>query len=382
MNRLQQKVTAIMESQARFPFFSLATLLHAGSILYGGVIRNRQILFEKGHLRVAKLPCPVISIGNITAGGTGKTPMTLHLAQLLGKLGYGVVVISRGYKGAGEKYGAVVSDRGNILCGVDQSGDEPLLMAKSLPGVPVVVGRNRFAAGALAIEKFQPDVILLDDGFQHQQLARDLNILLVDAQAPFGNSFLLPRGSLREPISAVLRADVVMFTRCSRAKPQEFHRIEKMTGSVPVFCTSHRPVMRGVVPAGQKPTTLRWTPSALAPAASLANRRVVAFSGLAHNRLFWGTIPTLGGRLAGTVGFDDHHPYRQSDLRRIVRAAHTADCDCLVTSDKDLVRLPVESTLPFDLIVMGVTIDFAGEDERWRQFIAHRLGSISKNFNS
>ncbi len=376
MKRLREKVFTIMQSREPYPLVSLATLLHAASLLYGAVISKRQALFATGRLQAARLSCAVISVGNITVGGTGKTPMTRYLAHLLGELGYKVTILSRGYKGGGEKKGAVVSDGARVLCDVRCSGDEPLMLAKSLAGVPVVVGRNRRATGRLAIERFDPQVILLDDGFQHQRLARDLDIVLLDSRAPLGNSFLTPRGSLREPISALARADAVIFTRCDDAQPRQYERIAKLTGGVPLFCAAHRPILRGVVSAGSRVSRLEWGSWSLNPAAALSGRRVAAFSGLAHNRPFWNTIADLGGQLADTMGFDDHHPYAQSDIERIVHTAKSARCDCLVTTEKDLARLPQRCCLPIDLVVLGMHIDFGDQARRWRRYIATRLEAV------
>ncbi len=379
MKRLRHKVASLMESRDVHPFFSLATVLQGGSMLYGGMVRLRQCLLDHHHIRVAHLPCAVISIGNLTVGGTGKTPMTIHLARRLRDMGFRVSVVSRGYKGRGEKKGALVSDGTRILCDVATSGDEPHLMARLLGGVPVVVGAHRFAAGRLALERFSPDVIVIDDGFQHQQLARDLNILLLDGGAPLGNTALLPRGRLREPPSALERADVVIFTRCDAVDGDGRDRsIRHRIGSRPTFRTTHRPVPRGIVPAGHRLGSLNWSPSTHPLPEWPAHRKVFAFSGLAHNSHFWESLPRLGVQLTGSLGFDDHHPYRADDIRRIVGAARAAGCNCLITTEKDAVRLPGELRLPLDLAVAGVEIDFGDDDVEWRGFLTRRLQQIQE----
>ena len=225
---LRARVTDIMTRGGHYPFFSLATLLWGISVLYGGLTHLRRRLYTRGRLKSHRLPCPVISVGNLTLGGTGKTPLVIHLAEKIQGMGYRPVILSRGYKGLAEKGGAVVSDGRNLLCDARQAGDEPYLMAILLPTVPVVVGRHRYRAGMDAIRRFQPDIILLDDGFQHLQLKRDLNLLLLDAQNPFGNRYLFPRGTLREPEVSLLGADAVVLTRSGPARGREHNNLIQM----------------------------------------------------------------------------------------------------------------------------------------------------------
>ncbi|MBI5810633.1 MAG: tetraacyldisaccharide 4'-kinase, partial [Deltaproteobacteria bacterium] len=169
--------------------------LYLLSILYGASVRMRASLFAIGLIKTKRLPCRVVSIGNLTVGGSGKTPMVMHMADILQKKGRRVVILCRGYKGSAKGVNAV-SDGRTVLLGYKEAGDEPYLLARRLKGVPVVVGRDRYKSGLYAIEAFSPDVILLDDGFQHIRLARDVNILLVDSKEGFGNGHLLPRGLL------------------------------------------------------------------------------------------------------------------------------------------------------------------------------------------
>ena len=184
----------IMERDTPQPVVSMATLLWVVSRLYSGVMRLRRRLYEKKFLRSERLPCPVVSVGNLTLGGTGKTPMVVHLAKFISRMGYKVAIISRGYRGLAQNSGTIVTDGQTPACTVRQSGDEPYLMAILLEDEPVVVGKDRHAAGKVAVDRFRPDLILLDDAFQHLRLERDLDLLLLDARSPFGNSRVLPRG--------------------------------------------------------------------------------------------------------------------------------------------------------------------------------------------
>jgi len=218
MNSLRDKIEAIMSGRRQPPMGTLTAVLNLLSRGYNGLQSLRGFGYRQRLISPKKLPCKVISVGNITVGGTGKTPMTQYIAERLKHCGYRVAAVSRGYKGtaAGRvvKTAVIVSDGHRICPDSETAGDEPFLLASRLKEVPVVIGRNRFAAGMLALNTFQPQVIVLDDGFQHMQLARDIDLVLLDFNRPFGNRYLLPRGTLREPVSALKRADAFILTRC------------------------------------------------------------------------------------------------------------------------------------------------------------------------
>jgi tetraacyldisaccharide 4'-kinase len=368
---LEHKVAAVMASTERFPLLSLATALSAGEAIYGAGVRLRGSLYEKGVFAQHKLPCPIVSIGNLVAGGSGKTPLTIHLARLLQALGRRVIIVSRGYKGEEERRGTVVSDGRALLSSGRQAGDEPFLMANLLRSVPVVVGRDRWVAAHEGLTRFGPDIILLDDAFQHRRLARDLNLVLMDFQAPLGNGHLLPRGTLREPASAIERADAVIFTRSEGDPTSQYWQVLQCIHPRPFFHARHLPVVRRVVPAGESPAAAidQWEDQSVA---TLQGRSLFAFAGLARNREFYHTIERSGGRLLGTMGFADHYPYQPYVLERIVAEAQGIGCESLVTSDKDFVRLPAMA-LPLDLIVLGIDIDFGADAASWRRFIEDRV---------
>ncbi len=183
--------------------------------LYSLALRLRALLYRSGILKTHRLPRPVISIGNITVGGTGKTPVTAYIARFLLAQGYRVAVLSRGYGGSLEGQTCVVSDGATIMLSARECGDEPYLLASTVPGLMVVIGTDRYAAGQLAMQQLSPDIFLLDDGFQHLRLHRDLNILLLDFSRPFGNGLTLPAGILREPLSAVTPGRPDDFYACS-----------------------------------------------------------------------------------------------------------------------------------------------------------------------
>ena len=183
------------------------------SRLYELAVRVRLALFKIGWLQQHQLSCPVISVGNLTLGGTGKTPFVAYLAKVLLQLGHRPSIISRGYKGTMEKKGGLASDGIRMLVDAESCGDEPYMLAQTLEGVPIAVARDRFTAGKLLEKQFGELVHILDDGFQHLRLGRNLNSLLIDGTDPFGNGHLIPKGKLREPFSAIARADLVVITR-------------------------------------------------------------------------------------------------------------------------------------------------------------------------
>ena len=286
--------------------------------------------YRTGVRRRYRLPVPVVAVGNLSSGGTGKTPMAALVAGRLREGGRRVVLLSRGHRGSGEKGSAprVVSDGENVLLSPDEAGDEPVLLARLLPGVPVIVGRDRRASGRLAVELFRPDVIVLDDALQFWQLHRDLDVVLLDARRPFDNGYVLPRGLLREPPSHLARAGVVVLTRADRVEPDELARtVERVHGLAPdaaVLTARHAPL--GWVEAAS---------GALLPPGALAGKRVAAFAGIADGDAFRRSVEGLGAAVAAFTAFGDHHAYDAGE----VAALASASADAAVTTEKDLVKV-------------------------------------------
>jgi len=345
----------------------LRMMLTPPATLYAMWMRTRAILYRRGLCRSNGLPCRVISVGNLSVGGTGKTPMVLYLARYLTDRGRKVAIISRGYRGRFESGGGIVSDGQKILAGVADSGDEPQVLATLLDGVPVIVGGNRFRAGQRAVREFAPDVILLDDAFQHLKLQRDLDLVLLDCSRPFGNGYTLPAGELREPPQALRRADAVVMTRCraaagSPAVKKRGREIAMHTRG-PVFQTRHVPVVRRIIPAagGGRPEN------------SLAGRRVFAFSGVAKNEEFLYTLSALDCKVAGRLGFPDHHDYVAADLAGICRRTEKLGADLIVTTEKDFVKIEPAARWPVDLAVLGIDISFGDDRKRFHAFVDERI---------
>jgi tetraacyldisaccharide 4'-kinase len=373
---LVHKIEKVINAEKSASLFSLATLLQGLSAGYGIIVHAKNAAFDSRIFPRKKLLCVVISIGNITVGGTGKTPMTLYIANLIMTLGYSVVILSRGYKGTAEKAGGIVSDGKALLMSAAEAGDEPYMMASTLKGVPVVVGRNRYEAGNRAITAFSPDVILLDDGFQHIKLARDIDLVLVDHRRPFGNGYLLPRGPLREPVSALKRANIIIETRCDDPKKpgaklvKTMHRLSLNT---PVFQSGQTPHIVQVI-SGKQPSLPNPNPSGLPHLLSLLQaKRVFAFSGLAENRNFHRTLTEIGCHLAGVKEFPDHYWYGERDLALIRKAATEKRAELILTTQKDAARIPKGVEWPRDLVVIGITPNLGDHTDALKNYIKSRL---------
>lgn len=308
-------------------------------------------------------PVPVIAIGNLSSGGTGKTPMAALVAGHLKQEGKRVVLLSRGHGGSGESGHTprIVSDEEKVLLGPTEAGDEPTLLANRLPGVPVVVGRDRRRSGRLAVERFAPEVIVLDDALQYWQLHRDLNIVLLDARRPFDNGYVLPRGLLREPPSHLSRAGIVVLTRADRISEREreaaLAEIYRRAPNADAFTATHAP-QGWVAPDGT-----------LYDLGLLAGRPVFTFSGIADGKAFTETAERLGATVIGARDYGDHHAYTPTDISELVAALPPGSI--AVTTEKDLVKVgalwPRNAPALYALRI-GMEID----DE---QRFFHRIGS-------
>ncbi|MBW1987943.1 MAG: tetraacyldisaccharide 4'-kinase [Deltaproteobacteria bacterium] len=305
------------------------------SVFYRGAVALRAALYRRGVFKSTRLPCTVVSVGNLTLGGTGKTPVTMAAARTLLQNGFSVAVLSRGYGGSLSKKGGMVSDGKSLLAGASRAGDEPLLMARSLPGVPVAVGRDRARMGKEVLRRFAPQVLLLDDGFQHLALARDVDIVLADASSPLANGRVFPRGPLREPEENLLRAHALVLTRANPEDPESPPSV--WPEDRPVFYAFHRPV--GWTAAGGENSRLTPGRHMGYQLKFMRGKRLAAFSGIADNRGFFSTLGSLGTPPVVALEFADHHAYDPADVERIVEKAREAGADCVATTEKDLARL-------------------------------------------
>lgn len=367
--RIKNRIASIAKDDRHTQPLGIATVLHGFSILYGAVMAIRARLYQTGLLQKKALPCRVVSIGNITAGGTGKTPMAIFVAQTIKKLGYRVAVISRGYKGRMERSTGVVSDGRSVFIGPVDAGDEPYLIATALTDIPVIVGSDRYQAGMLAIARFSPDVIVLDDAFQHLRLKRDLDIVLLDHHAPLGNGSVLPRGRLREPASALSRAHALVFTRCDDAPRPHPLPLPGHHGC-PVFHSIHVPVIQSVSSADGFPF------HATSDFSTLKGRKAVAFSGLADNHQFFDSLKQSGCRLVHQLAFADHHPYDEKDMQCIFQKAVTKGAEILITTAKDWVKVQPVYRLPLPVTVVDVRIGWKDDSPSFISFLSAALSKI------
>ncbi len=378
--RLEKKITRISDQEYSPALFSLEQLLVMASGLYrvGSDLRLR--LYRAGFLKIKRLPCFVISIGNIMAGGAGKTPMAIYIAELLIKMGKRPVVISRGYKGSLGSGAKIVGDGKTLSLDATVAGDEPYMMARRKI-FPVVAGKDRYTAGKLAIAQLNPDVIVLDDAFAHMRLARDLNFLLFDYDRPLGNRRMLPAGRLREtPAMSKNRAHAIVLTRCPEKKGTgkkgegdqerggEHKNISSQYEGVPVFKTCHIPYLLKLLPGKKSAGPV------LPCSDTLTDRTCLLFSGIANHKSFGEAAAELGVNVVDHLEFKDHYRYKRADILRIKKRAGEIGADLIATTEKDWVKLGRDIQWDTDLAVIGIKIKFEN-DKVFEDFIKSRLDS-------
>lgn len=342
--------------------WALAPLVPLAS-LYGLAMKARAALYARGLLTQYTLPCRVISVGNLTVGGTGKTPVVIALALALRDRGRRVGVVSRGYKRSSADEIVEASDGQTVRGDPNETGDEPLLIAQRCPGVPVAVGADRPSVGRHLIGRHHLDTLIMDDGYQHMALRRDTNILVMDAGAPFGNGYLLPRGRLREPHSAMARATAVLVTRASQAARLDALKaaVRAVAPTVPIWVTDFAP--SAVVQVGGSST--------VAPSA-LKGERVLAVSGIGSPKSFRKLLEAAGATVAEHCVFPDHHAYSQEDVQRIRQAAERAGAGRIVTTEKDAVKLAqFDEVAKQEVPIWAVRIDLTWLEgfEEWTRVV-------------
>lgn len=327
---------------------ALWAMLVPPALMYGLGARGRNFLYDHGWRRPRRVRSAVVSVGNLTVGGTGKTPVVIWIAGELERLGFRVGVLSRGY-GRRSRGVRLVADGGKCLIDVAEAGDEPALVGRRIRGV-VVVGERRAAAAKIAEER-GAQVLVMDDGFQHRALARDFDLLLLDRHRPFANGWTLPAGPLREPGGHALRAHAMLVVdRSTGTQGIDDRGTAEMRSAIPCFRAALTPRAL-VVPDGDE-----WIEK---PLAELAGRRVMAVSGVANPDAFYEMLRRWGAQIVGVLQFPDHHWYDAADWRTITTAARAADL--VVTTEKDLVKL---ERFPFAkgtvaALRLGVEVDSA-----------------------
>lgn len=339
------------------------------SYLFSGIVRIRHFLYDKRILQNTPLGCLVVVVGNLTVGGTGKTPVVEKFARVLSENGRRVAILSRGYKSKSEPFykkwlrqithseelpPKIVSDGKNVLLDSEVAGDEPFMLAKNLPGVVVLVDKNRVKAGKFAIRKFGVDTLILDDGFQYLPLKGRLNLLLVDKTNPFGNRYLLPRGILREPLKHLDRASYIFLTKSDGTPDPGLEAlIRRHNSSAEIIECAHKPRYLQEV-NGSMTLSLDH----------LRGKRIAAFSGIAVPEGFEKFLTDFGAQIIYKKRFFDHHRFSDLELEFVFENAERAGAEFIVTTEKDAVRILPEIKPNIPLYFLRLEIDIlSGEKD-------------------
>lgn len=328
LNLLQKR---LLVSPLRFLLIPLSWLYAVGVS-----IRNR--LYTLGVFKARSLPCRVISVGNIVVGGTGKTPAVITIAKHLQTEGKRVAILLRGYKRQSREKMTIVSDGKKVCASPAESGDEAYMMARHLSDIPIIVGKCRYLAGQVALERFNVDVLILDDGFQHRQLARDIDILTLPATHPFGNPRgLLPVGTLREPTSALQRADLILLTHTdtpdisSRAKES----VKQLAPNALILESIHQPTHLYPLVSENNERNI----NVHIDIKELKGKRLLAVCGIGNPDAFVATLMRCFPENVELLTFPDHHVYTETDRRQIHAAFQASGADMIVTTQKDEQKL-------------------------------------------
>jgi tetraacyldisaccharide 4'-kinase len=343
--------------------------LSALSVAYRAALAGRNLAYRWRLLHTGRLPCPVVSVGNLTLGGSGKTPTVELAVRTLQEMGAVPAVVSRGH-GRATRGVHVVADRDGVRVDTRTAGDEPLLLAERLPGVPVVVGENRYEAGRVAVERCGATALVLDDAFQHRTLAKDLEILVVQGRAPWGNARVFPRGMLREPLSALARAHLVVVTNPAGPEP-----VAAVTATVRRF----NPSAAVLAARYQVQDALETQSGRRLPVSELAGRRLIAFAGLGSPQGFADTVDAASVRRVGFVEYPDHHWFTERDLSELARDARAAGAQGLITTEKDWVRVRDLPPLPLPLWVLPVRLVIESGLETWQRLLAGVLACAERS---
>ena len=325
---------SVISGQRRGPLSSLLRgLLWMATVVYAALHRSRQILYRLGFFRSHKFACPVVSVGNLTAGGTGKTPLVEFLARWFARKNCRIAILARGY--------GKIDARGG--------DDEDLISEMELENVVRLPGKDRVSMGRKALAEYRADLLILDDGFQHYRIQRGLDIVTVDATQPFANGHLLPRGLLRERPSALRRADLVVLTRTDQVSAAELEELRRKIG--PAVETVHKPVhVRSLW--NRKKHGLDW----------LRGRNVYAFCGVGNPDAFRRTLESLGAQVLKFRAYEDHHAYVGQDLRRMNAEAQEFMAEVIVTTEKDATKVHAEG-FELPLAALRIEIDITRNEE-------------------
>ncbi len=359
------------------PFFGwlLLCLLRGISYLYEFGVCCKLGLYRSGLKSREKLPCCVISIGNITVGGTGKTPTAQKMAVIIKNMGYRVVILNRGYRSHWGKDIGVVSNGEKIFMTAYEAGDEAYLMAKTLPGVPVVIGKNRAVTGRYAVEKLGAEVIIMDDGYQHWQLERDLDVVLVDTLNMFGNGCVLPRGTLREPLKNLDRGDLFLLTKTDQSSKisrlQLRNTIEHYNGNAPVVESVHHPKNFVEIADWYKGINV-----SVKELEDLKGKDVMVFSAIGNPSSFEQTLISIGLNILEAVRYPDHHDYGMLEMQYINERASSLKAVAMIATAKDAVKIPTEfiySEREIPLYILNMDICITEGRDKFLEYVENAI---------
>jgi tetraacyldisaccharide 4'-kinase len=368
-------IDVILERRAGKRAGFLRGLLLGLSQLYRAIVQTRLSLYRNRVLRSHSHGVPVISVGNLTVGGTGKTPVVEMLARALQQGGRRVAILSRGYKSVPKPLllrlldgvvrrkslftPRVVSDGVSLLLDSRTAGDEPFMLANNLRGVVVLVDRDRVRSGIHAIENFGSDVLVLDDGFQYVKMRHSLEITLIDRQAPFGNEYMLPRGTLREPPANLRRATHIFITKCDGSDNSALiRRIRRHNRTAGIIECTHRPKHLKDFVTGE-----------VRPLEALRGLKIGALSGIAVPESFEAALAGLGADLQLAQSYADHHRYSLKEIERFVRRCARRNLDAVVTTEKDAVRIPRILDPEVPILYMRVEIEILSGHDIWEGLV-------------
>ena len=339
------------------------------SFFYRLIINFRNWLYDHQIFKEVALACPVISVGNITVGGTGKTPCVIMLAQMLRENGFKPAILSRGYGGKSINPVNIVSDGQKILLNSKIAGDEPFLIANALKDIPVITGAKRIITGKTAIDQFRADVLICDDAMQHRQIFRDIDLVLLDSRSLSGKNHILPRGRLREPITELKRASAIVLTRADETR-QTNGQIEKLfpAENMPIFRSIHK--LKDIVKGDY---------SAQKSISELQGKKVCAFCGIANPDSFRKTLSDADVQVLSFDIFSDHHRYSQGELEKIKAKFIDYRADFLISTQKDGARLQEFPEFLNMIYLLRVEMKIIPQSDSFKKFILDRLAVARKN---
>lgn len=354
LNKAIQYLDSIISGERKglIPAILKAELLTL-SFITSKSTKLRRHLYSRGLLPSKELPCKVISIGNVVVGGSGKTPLTITIAKLLKKnTELKLAIASRGYKSRSKGI-SVVSDGEKILLNIDEAGDESYMMAKKLADVPVIIGKDRYKSGLLAINLWGTEVLILDDGFQYLKLKHNVDLITIDSTETQRLNYILPRGYLREPLASIKNADAIVLTRVDQCNDIDniYKIIRKIDNTLPIFESIYEPISLVEIGSSKSVSFER-----------LKGSKILAVSGIANPKSFVKTLNFLNPSKINAVSFPDHHNYSQKDIENIEKMAIDSKSDVIITTEKDAYKLINISFIP--VLALAIELKFLDLGEK------------------